>query len=142
MARLTPVYGENILIQLETDVAGVYTHPAMINTTRALSLTTEVETDELIDIDDQSAPAVVTRRVRARDTKVDGAGMMNAGDTKSFADRQAAAVPFNVKIIADNLTLTGPMLITQLQFDGERQKMAQFSITLEQAGEMIATETD
>lgn len=141
MARLTPVYGHSVLVQIETATPGTYAHSALINGSRAFSFTTETDTDEIIDLADQSAPAITTRRVRATDFKIDGEGKLNAADLKEWIDRWDAGAPINVKAVCDDTTVTVPMIITSMSVSGDRTEMVGFSVTLEQAGAPTITAT-
>lgn len=142
MARLTPTYGHSVLVQIgDGGDPETFAHTALINGSRAFSFTTEVDTDEIIDIADQSAPAAINRRVRATDFKIDGEGKLNQGDLKEWVDRWNAGAPFNVKAVCDDTTITGAMIITSLSVSGDRTEMVSFSVTLEQADTPTITAT-
>jgi hypothetical protein len=137
MARIDPLFGQQLVIQVGNGAQPeVFTMPSLINSSRGLSISTAVESDELIDLADQSAPAEMVRRVKSTDIKVDGAGMVHKPDVIKYLQWAKSGLPRNVKVTDGTWTLTGPMVLTSFQISGERLKSAESQMTLEQAGEM------
>jgi len=144
MATITPVIGYNLTIQIgDGESPEVFAHPALINTTRGISFTTNAETDELVDIADQSKPAQTHRRARSFDTKIDGAGMVHLSSVKEYMDWAVSGEVKNVKVAIGSGTgagiATGPFLLTSFQVTAERTKTAEVQLTLEQAGPVTVT---
>jgi len=134
MSYLTPVLGHQILIQLgDGGSPEVFAHSNVVNTTRGVTLSTEVETDDLPDLADQSAPAAKFRRVKSKDVKIDGAGMMSATDTFEWIERWDAGQPFTVKVTDGNWTGVGKFVLTNFQMSADRTKPGENQLTLEQA---------
>lgn len=134
--RIKPLFGEKIIILVGDGASPteVFTAPAMINTSRGLTFSTSTESDELIDLNNQSAPASMVRRVKSVDLKLDGAGMVHADDVKTWLDWAAAGTIKNVKIQdAGKWSITVPMVLTNFQISGDRVKSSECQITLEQA---------
>lgn len=141
MAFLKPVLGSEILIQIgDGATPEVFVHSNVINTTRAVTFSTEVETDDLPDLADQSAPAAKFRRVKAIDCKVDGAGMMSAEDTFEWLARWKSSQPFNAKITDGHWIITGSFVLTNFQLSADRTKIGENQLSLEQAGPVTVTE--
>ncbi|HEY0011557.1 MAG TPA: phage tail tube protein [Allosphingosinicella sp.] len=140
MAYISPVLGDQLLVKIGDGAATeVFTHPALINTSRGVSFSTNVESDELVDLADQSAPAQTVRRVRSTDCKIDGAGMLHAPDTKEWLDWAQGGEIKNIKVTDGNWVITGPFVLTSFQVTGERLKSSTCQITLEQAGAVTIT---
>lgn len=143
MAILQPVLGEYIEIQLGNGASPeVFAHDIIINDSRSLSLTTNVEADELPDTADLSAPGQMVRRVRSLDLKVDGSGKLAKDSAYEWLERMIAGEIVNVKITqvgAEGWTITVPMVITSFQITGQRVKVAEASLTLEMANAFVLT---
>ncbi|MDO1559825.1 phage tail tube protein [Brevundimonas sp. 2R-24] len=148
MATIQNVLGETFLIQIgdgaETEV---FAHPALINTKRSINFSTNVESDELVDISDQSAPAQTVRRVRSTDLKVDGSGLIHGPALNEWVAWSLSGEVKNVKVTktgagaSGGFTITGPFVLTGFQIDAERVKSAECQITLEQAGALTYAAT-
>jgi hypothetical protein len=135
MARITPILGHQVLVKIGDGASPTeaFAHPALINTSRSITISTNTETDELIDIADQSAPAAIHRRVRSTDLKVDGAGMIHSADLHEWLEWSLSGEVKNCKVDTSTSTITVPMVLTQFQVSAERVKTAECQITLEQA---------
>lgn len=141
MAYLVPVLGSQILIQIGDGAdPEVFAHSNVVNTTRGVTLSSDVEADDLPDLADQSAPAAKFRRVKSKDCKIDGAGMMSAADTYAWMERWDSGVPFNVKVTDGNWTITGPFVLSNFQLSADRTKPGENQLTLEQSGPVTITE--
>lgn len=137
MAYIQPVFGQQLTIQVGNGASPeVFSAPHLINTTRGLSFSTAAESDELIDLADQGAPAQMVRRVKSVDIKIDGAGMVHKPSVLEFMQWVKSGLPKNVKVSDGSWTLTGPVLLTSFQITGDRLKSAECQLTFEQAGEM------
>lgn len=139
MATITPLLGEQLLIQIGNGASPeVFSAPALINTTRGITFSTSTESEELIDLADQSAAAITARYAKATDWKIDGAGMVSKGDLKEYLTWAATPKAKSVKVTdaatGATWTLTGSAHLTQLQISGERRKAATVQISLESAG--------
>ena len=140
MTTISPVIGHEVLVQVGNGAEPeVFARPALINTSRSLSVTTNTESDELVDIDDQSLPAETVRRVRSNDVKIDGAGMVHSSSVKEYLDWAMSGEAKNVKVDFGNAVLTGPFILTQFEIGGDRAKTTEAQITLEQAGACTVT---
>lgn len=141
MSRIMPVMGETIIVKIGNGATPeVFSAPTLINTSRSLSFTASTETDTLVDLADQSAPAVTVRTVTSTDFKVDGEGMVNKGDVYEYLAWVQSGEARNVQIIDGTFKIEGPVVLTSFQVTGERVKASTCQITLEQAGEMTVTE--
>lgn len=134
MAFIQPVLGHQILIQIgDGGSPETFAHSNVVNTTRGVTLTLEAETDDLVDLADQSAPAGKFRRAKSKDVKIDGAGMMSADDTFEWIERADKGDPFNIKVTDGNWTGVGKVLCTNFQLSADRTKPGENQLTLEQA---------
>lgn len=133
---INAVVGADVLVQIGESVgnAVVYSHANVINTTRAITFTLNAEADELVDLDDQNAPANTTRRARSFDCKIDGAGKIHKDDVAEWLDwsMQGGAKP--IRFVVGGRRIVGPFLMTSFAITGERTQLVECSITLEQAG--------
>lgn len=135
MAYITPVLGDTILVKVgDGETSEVFTHDALINTTRGVTFSTSTESDELIDLADQSAPAQTIRRVRATDCKIDGAGMLHSPAVLEWLEWAQGGTIKNIQITDGEWIIEGPFVLTNFQLTGERLKSSTCQITLEQAG--------
>jgi predicted secreted protein len=135
MATIVPVLGETIVVKISNGASpAVYTHPNVINTTRGITFSTSTETDELIDLADQSAPAQTIRRVRATDCKIDGAGMLSKADVQEWLEWAQSGEIKNIRVSDGTWQIEGEFVLTSWQISGDRLKSATCQITLEQAG--------
>jgi hypothetical protein len=142
MATIQPLLGAQLVIQIGNGATPeVFAAPTVINTTRGISFTTSTESDELIDLADQTAPAQMTRRVKSVDTKIDGAGMLHKPDAITWLQWAAKPTIKNVKVTDGIWVITGPYILTSFQITGERVKSSECSMTLEQAGPVTITPT-
>lgn len=139
MAIITPLLGEQLLIQVGNGASPeVYSAPALINTTRGITWSTSTESEELIDLADQSATAITARYAKATDWKIDGAGMVSKADLKEYllwaATPKARSIKVTDAATGASWTMTGSAILTQLQVSGERRKASTVQISLESAG--------
>jgi hypothetical protein len=137
MALIQPLFGQQLVIQVGNGATPeVFSAPSLINTTRGLSISTSVESDELVDLADQGAPAQMVRRVKSTDIKIDGAGMVHKPAVLEHMQWVKSGAIKNVKVTDGAWTLTGPVILSSFQITGERLKSSECQMTYEQAGEM------
>jgi hypothetical protein len=133
MPAIRTISGETLLIQVGAGAATA-------NTTRSVTWSVATEADPLVDTADLSAVAQTQRRASQSDIKIDGAGIIPAGDQKLWIDWASNGAVRHVKVTQSNTGANGgwyqyvPVILTQLQFTGERAKSVTAQITLEQAG--------
>lgn len=141
MAYIVPVLGETILVKIgDGAVPEVFAAPTLINTSRSISFSTSTETDQLIDLENQSAPAQTVRRVTSTDCKIDGEGMVNRGDVHEWLAWAQAGTIKNLQVTDGTWIVEGPFTLTAFQTGGERLKSTTCQITLEQAGAVTVEE--
>lgn len=142
MATIVPVMGEQILIKIGNGATPeVFAAPGLINASRAISFTASTETDQLVDLANQSAPAITVRRVTASDFKVDGEGMINKADVTDYLRWSQSGEACTAQITDGKWKIQGPVVLTSFSVTGERLKCSTCQITFEQAGAMVITET-
>lgn len=139
------VAGEALLIKVG-DGAGpeVFTAPALINAQRDLKLSTTEKAVEIPRVDTPGAPAKTVREITAIDWQLTGAGVLNSGDDKVYADWLISGAAKNVKIInsvTGGLTLTGSAVLTDFQVTGNRGDKVQVQMTLKGADLPVSTAT-
>ena len=141
MAYIVPVLGSQLLIKIGDGAQPeVFTHANAVNTTRGVTLSTEVEADDLVNLSNQAAPAGKFRRIKSNDCKVDGSGMMDAESTFEWMERWQSGVPFNAKITDGNFLIEGKFVLTNFQLSADRTKPGENQLTLEQAEPVTITE--
>lgn len=133
---LVPVLGDQIQVKIGDGATPteVFTHPAIINTSRGISFSTNTESDEIIDLNDQAAPAQMVRRVTSTDCKIDGAGRIHKPAAVEWMQWAQSGDIKNVQVTDGNWKVTGPFVLTSFQITGERLKSSECQMTLEQAG--------
>lgn len=138
MARIQPIRGYDIVVQLGDGASPeVFSATATINTSRGITFTQNTESNELIDVADQSKPATTVRTVTSTDTKIDGAGMVHAPDMATWIEWSLSGEARNIRIyLGADECYQGAFLPTSIQYQGERASCAEFSVTLEQADEV------
>lgn len=135
MSYIKPVLGETILVKLgDGSSPEVFTAPNLINTSRGVSFNTSTESDELLDLENQSAPAQTIRRVRSVDCKIDGEGMLHSEDVAEWLAFAQSGEIRNVQIVISGIVVEGPFVLTSFQISGDRLKSSTCQLTLEQAG--------
>jgi predicted secreted protein len=133
---VNPVAGEQILLKPSFDGGTTFNHPALINTSRGITFTLTTTTDEIVDSNNPSNPAQTIRSAKATDTKLDGAGIMDANSVTAYMQWAAHGVAQPVKLItnsANNVTVSGSYFLTSFQIQGTRAQKATVTLTLEQA---------
>ena len=137
---IDPILGGTLMIKVQdTANAAVYTHPAIINKSRAISFTTKTVEDDRVDLNDQLAPAQTVRLVAAFDTKIDGAGSMPKTSAAEYTTWVTSGQIRTIKVSYANTTVTGPFVLTSFNITGDRLEAVQAQITLEQAGAVTVT---
>lgn len=153
MALVNYTSGEKFLVQLGDGNATVetFTHNALINTARNLTVSMNTEADTVVDLANMSAPAQTVRFATSLDTKIDGTGKldsnstaywlnwMNSGQPKNIRYKQVSNVITNANAVG-GITVEGSFLCTNFQITSETQKIVTASITLEQAGAVKFTQ--
>lgn len=133
MASISTKRGHQISVALGNGaVPEVYTVSALINTTRGLTLTTNLNAAEVCDAADQSKPAATQRFAQSTDSKIDGSGQMHSTDVKTWMDWWALGTSKSIKITGMGATLTGPYFLSSFSVTAEREGVAEVSVTLEQ----------
>lgn len=134
MAYINPIMGHQLVVMLGNGASPeVFTAVNVINTSRSITFTVNTETEELVDLEDQSAPAQTVRSVKSSDCKIDGAGMASKEDVGEWI-AFAQGGKRNIKVTDGTNTITGPFILTSFQLGGERTKTVENTLTLEQAG--------
>lgn len=137
---IDPVLGETLMIKVQDQAnAAVFAHPAIINKSRSISFSTKTVEDELVDLNDQSAPAQTIRRVASFDTKIDGSGSLPKTSTGEYSTWATSGQVRQVKVSYANTTVSGAFVLTSFTVTGERLESVQAQITLEQAGPVTVT---
>lgn len=139
--------GEQLLVTIGDGNATVetFTMPALINTQKSFTVTQNVESDEINDLNNLSNAAVMVRRTRSIDMKIDGSGLIHQPDTYQWLTWAATGGARNCKITqmgnaaAGGWTVTVPMVCTNFQITGSTKKSTEASITLELAGAFTLT---
>jgi predicted secreted protein len=137
---IDPVYGELVTVNIANATAPtVFTHPAIINTSRSISFSTKTADSELVDLANPGYPAQTTRRVQSFDTKIDGAGSLPKTSAFEYSTWATSGEVRNVKVQYANTIVTGPFILTDFQISGERLEIVQAQLTLQQAGPVTVT---
>ncbi len=134
------VSGETLLIKVgDGGTPETFNHPCLINTDRAFEMSADASVTAIADCASPSAPAKTVRQVKSVDTKISGAGKLDATSVKSFLDWLASGAAKNIKVVqnlagsAGGWTATGSFVLTSFQASGARGEKQDCSITLEQA---------
>jgi predicted secreted protein len=134
--------GETIVIAVGDGATPteLFVAPTLINTTRSIEFSTSVEEDDIVDLNNQSAPAQKVRRIKSTDFKIDGAGMIHQPDVFTWLSWSKSGAIKNVKVTSPKFTITGPFVLSTFQITGDRLKSSECQITLQQAGAVTLVE--
>lgn len=152
MAYIDTVKGELYLVEIGEVVgnATVFTHNALINSNRNLSISMETEEDIIVDLANMAAPGQKVRASKAIDVKIDGSGKVNSNSVTYWTTWMQTGQPKQVRYRQATNAVTmanavgalygvGPFLCTSFQIEAETQKYTTVSVTLEQAGPVTFT---
>lgn len=139
------VAGEQLLIKVG-DGGGpeVFAAPALINAQRDVKFSTTEKAVEIPRTDTPGAPAKTVREITGVDWSVTGAGILNSGDDKTYADWLISGQPKNIKVInptTGGLTVTGPAVLTDFQVTGNRGDKVMIQLTLKGADLPVTSAT-
>lgn len=138
MAYNESVRGHEILVQIKN--GATWTHANLINASRGITFSTEVETDDLVDLADQSAPAMRARTVTTLDVKIDGSGKIVPEETIEWLNRWKAGKSFECRVTDGYVVIEGKFVLTNFALSADRTKLGENTITLEQDGEVTVAE--
>lgn len=143
MAAIMSARGHQYTVQIGNGATPteVFAHPALINTTRSLTMTVNTASAEVPDATNQALPATTVRVAQSTDSKIDGAGLLHTSSLKEYMDWAASGVAKNVKFTGPGATVTGPYILTSFQITGDRVEMVEATMTFEQSGAVTVTAT-
>lgn len=144
MSYVNPNAGEQLLVKIgDGGSPEVFTAPALINTTRSVKLSTTEVATEIPRTDQPSLPGYTARAITGIDWEVSGAGVLNVGDDKTYADWLITGLPKNIQVVNNltgGLTLQGSAVLTDFQSSGSRGGKIDVTLTLKGAA-LPATST-
>ena len=117
----------------------VFTPMVLLNSKKGMKFTTSTEAAEVVDATDLSKPAVTERVASATDCTIDGEGMLSSTEIKAMMDWAASGLPKNIKSTGIGGTVTGPFILSSLTINSDNYKVAEVSMTFEQAGKISIT---
>lgn len=121
----------------------VFTHPASINQERSVEMSADVAVQKVPRTDNPAAPMKTMRQVVSVDTKVTGAGVMDAPSYKAWCDWLLSGAAKNCKISNSKTgapILTASFVCTQCHETGSAQgELVTVQITIEQADIPVIT---
>lgn len=131
--------GEQLLVEIETTPGGgTYGTPLLINMQRSLDVMANAEATVIPRSDSQSSPGYTSRTVTSLDWKIQGAGILNTGDDKTYIDMLLTGLSRSVRVsnvATGGVILTGPAVITSFQASAKGiGSKIEASITIEGAG--------
>ncbi|QJR03478.1 hypothetical protein HH800_15610 [Sphingobium yanoikuyae] len=143
MAAITTARGYQYTVQVGNGATPteVFAHPALINTTRGITMTVNAASAEVVDATNQALPATTVRIAQSTDSKIDAAGMLHTSSLKEYMDMVATGKVTNLKFTGPGATITGPYILTSFQITGDRVEMVECTMTFEQAGAVTVTAT-
>jgi len=141
MVAITTARGHQYTVQIGNGATPteVFAHPALINTTRGITLTVNAASSEVPDATNQALPATTVRVAQSTDSKIDAAGLLHTSSLKEYLDWAATGVQKNVKFTGPGAIITGPYILTSFQTTGDRVEMVECTMTFEQAGAITVT---
>ncbi len=141
MAAITTARGYQYTVQVGNGATPteVFAHPALINTTRGITMTVNAASAEVVDATNQALPATTVRIAQSTDSKIDAAGMLHTSSLKEYMDMAATGKVTNLKFTGPGATITGPYILTSFQITGDRVEMVECTMTFEQAGAVTVT---
>jgi len=142
MTKVQTFTGSKILIQIGNGAdPEVFSHPCLINTSRALQGSVTTVDSVVPDCADPEAPAWIEREKDSIGYTITGEGLMHASDTAAYAAWLKSPLTKNIKaIVADGdaagHVFSGAFHLTEFQVGGGRKDKATGSITLVSDGEV------
>lgn len=141
MAAVGITEGEKLSILLGNGATPeVFAHPALINTTRGVTFTSNVSEAEVPDAADPAAPAYMARRVKSTDFTISGAGKCDRASVTTFMDWWMSGEPKNIKVHQGEtgepgaFTHSGPAILKDFSLTGERGDYQEFTCAIVPAG--------
>jgi hypothetical protein len=124
--------GTSLLIKVGNGAqTEVFAHPCMINTSRSVSFDAAVNSDNVEDCANPDNPATVHTFKSARSFSIDGAGKLDAGDTRDWIGYLASPDPVNVQVwLGATMLVQAPVQVTKFAITGGNHANAEVSISL------------
>lgn len=136
MADVGIIEGEKLLIQIgDGGAPEVFAHPCLINTTRAVSFSTNVTETEVPDCANPAAPAKIVRKAKSIDFTVSGAGKVDKASVLAYLNWWTSGAAKNAKIVQNEtganggFTGTGALILKDFALTGERGDYQEFTAT-------------
>lgn len=142
MSTILPQFGHQLVVSVKKAGASTYTPIGMINTSRGVKFTKNTDSEELIDYNDQSAPATISRKARSADVTIDGAGMVHRDDVRYFWDSFQDSDPMDLQFTDGTNIITGPFILTSFTQQGERTKTVECQFAFEVAGPYVTSDAN
>ena len=133
----TPVnklYGHELQLYVANAETSVMEKYALLNGDRSFSVSGSQVEDPQIDLDDQSKPAVITRRGQNSDTAFSGGGMLHKDKLADAFDWSINQTARNCEIrFANTVTVAGQYIMSNFEVSGTREEAVDVSFSLVQA---------
>lgn len=139
MARAITEKYEEMILEVETAVAGTYTKICgMVDVT--INRTANFDTNEIPDCDDESLPNSLEKSVRSIDVKISGTGVWAQTSNKMLSDWFYSSAAKNIRLrntraaVGDPETEAGPGLLTALNNSRTKGQRVTAEIEIEMDG--------
>lgn len=150
MARINPVKGETIVIQVGDGNTPVeaFTVQALINESTTLDMDADVETEELVDLADLSVPGLKTTTVTSVSLVLNGEGTVHKANQKYWMDWMKSGAAKNCIITQlsppedGGWKIDASLLLTKFSMQANRRKNTTGQVTLMADGDWTVSMSD
>jgi len=140
MAAVQTIAGTQLLIMIETETAGIFEHPCLINAARGIVFSSDANSEVTPDCDNPDDPGWKQVTKAGMQATISGAGKLHTPDIEMFDawfhTDEAKAVKVQVGTDTPVGTWTGNFKLTEFGVSGDRGEKAEATVTLLSDGEV------
>ena len=146
MAEVGFIEGEKLLIKVGNGASPeVFTHPALINTTRGVTWSANISEAEIPDAATPANPATMRRRVKSVDFTLQGAGKCDKTSVLAYVQWLNSGVAKNIQIVQNDtganggFTRTGSAILKDFSLTGARGDFQEITLSIVPNGPFVVT---
>lgn len=136
-------YGHEMELWVANATTSVLEPYALLNADREFSISGNQVEDPQIDLDDQSKPAIITRRGQNSDSGFSGGGMLHMDLLTDALKWSSEQTPRQCEIrVANTVKIAGLYIMGNFSFSAPREEAIQCSFSLVQAEKPTITDIE
>jgi hypothetical protein len=148
MSLAKTLRGTQLLIKVSDGASSpVFSHPCLINTSRGIQLTAEMNEVLVPDCSDPDLMAWLEREKKSLSATISGAGVLNTPDFPDYFDWFTSADPKACRVELNGVSgangggyLAGSFHLASLETSGDRGDKVQVTMSLPSTGEITWTD--